>query len=185
MNKMNLPCPFEDSFPLQQNEVFNLFILYILQNSVYEDELAEKEQSSEEGSELESSENEDNRTVLSKLPRKRPASCKKTLRKKIFKAKTVSTKLEFSTKSVPKTSVDEVFEKVDFEPTKKIEVKIPSEISMTEGSPIVEEAGGFGVIVPPAKSDESQPPKEQDDKSMEKCISSEELARNCLKERGK
>lgn len=122
---MNLPCPFESSFPLQENNIFNSFIIYILENYISENDL-EKDStyhsaSSQEESELES-ENEE--TVKSNLaPKKRSLPSKKILKKHKLLKPTVTV----ISKTV-KTLVEDVFEKIDRDnPVKKIEVNIQFE----------------------------------------------------------
>lgn len=114
MNKMNLPSPFEDTFPLENNEIFNAFILYILENSVYEGQKEKENQSSDEGSELESDSEE--MKSRSTIPQKRSLPQKKQMkRKKLFKPiLTTATKV--------KTSLQDVFDQVERDPRKKIEV---------------------------------------------------------------
>lgn len=116
MNKMNLPCPFESSYPLEDNDIFNSFIIYILENSVYEGKEEEvKSESSGEESELES----DEEVKKSSLPVKRNLPQKKHVKRKLHKS---------VPSIVPKTTkistVEEVFERVDREaPVKKIKVR--------------------------------------------------------------
>ncbi|XKL63464.1 hypothetical protein PGB90_005828 [Kerria lacca] len=177
MNKMNLPCPFEPEFPLQENEIFNSFIIYILENSVYEGKENEKTSvlsSSENDTELESDEDE----KIKVLPKKRKLLEKKSIKKrKLFKPMT-----SITTKSSKISSVDEVFEKIEREiPTKKIEVKIPSEISLPSITSSAEQKSentdGFGVIYPVEKIIDTECRKKEED-AVEKYISSEELATN-------
>lgn len=174
MNKMNLPSPFEDTFPLENNEIFNAFILYILENSVYEGQKEKENQSSDEGSELESDSEE--MKSRSTIPQKRSLPQKKQMkRKKLFKPiLTTATKV--------KTSLQDVFDQVERDPRKKIEVRIPSEISVTETVPSTEETSGFGVILPSIKDNHSEP-KEVQDETNDKFISCEELATNRINER--
>lgn len=116
MNKMNLPSPFEESFLLQENDIFNSFIIYILENYISENDL-EKKSSSEEESELES-ENEESSKTNSSLPKKRLLPTKKLLKKRKL--------LEPKITVIPKTNkphIEDVFEKIERENlTKKIEV---------------------------------------------------------------
>lgn len=207
MNKMNLPSPFETSFHLQQNEIFSSFILYILENTVYEcQQEKEIQKSSDEDSELDSD------SASSKIgpiaPQKRSLPSKKLFkRRKLFKPAAAVT-------SKNKTTIlKEVFDQVKRDPVRKIEVvfvtssflsfylpshsefqlfqitsyfeqvRMPTEISVTETAPIAEEASGFGVIHPPVKSHETKSEKGEGE-NMEGCISATELAANRISERG-
>lgn len=119
MNKMNLPCPFEASYLLQDNDIFNSFIIYILENSAYEGKEEEmKSESSDEESELES----DEEVKKSSLPVKRNLPQKKTIKRKLLKS--VPSVIPKTTKI---STVEEVFETVEREtPVKKIKVRFKS-----------------------------------------------------------
>lgn len=112
---MNLPCPFESAYSWEDNEIFNSFIIFILQNSVYEGKEEEpKSESSGEESELES----DEEVKKSFLPVKRKLPQKKHVKRKLLKS---------VPSVVPKTTkvstVEEMFERVEREtPVKKIKV---------------------------------------------------------------
>ncbi len=119
MNRMNLPCPFDPAFPLQENDVFNSFIIFILENSVYEgkQEQNHPSSSSENDTELESDSEATKSTII---PERKLLSQKKPIKRKklLIPAGPIPSKTSKVT-----ASIDEVFEKVDREvPAKKIEV---------------------------------------------------------------
>lgn len=166
MNRMNLPAPFDPVEGVQPH-IFQKVETIDNYTTMYETdpELSE--------SEMESEDDESKSKVSNQLIQlKRPKS-------KCFKPK----RLKVVSGATPKTSkleVSHVFDKVDYEKHKKIEVKVSAELKPAEGPPADSE--GFGIIYSSkneAKQEEIKDNLSDDDISGD-CISKEELANNRL-----
>ncbi|XP_050431588.1 RNA-binding region-containing protein 3-like isoform X2 [Adelges cooleyi] len=170
MNRMNLPAPF-DQVEGQKPYVFQKSETVDCYTTMYETdpELSESEMESEE----DEADIKD-KAVVKPLELKRPKS--KGLKPK---------RLKVATGSVPKKSkieVSQVFDTVERESHKKIELKVSSELKPVEGPPADTE-GGFGVIysTKPLEVQEDNTENPSDDDAITgDCISIEELTANRL-----
>ncbi|XP_065211882.1 RNA-binding region-containing protein 3-like [Planococcus citri] len=150
MNKMNLPSPFESTFVLNENDVFNSFLSYILENVEKEEKDETRaplsaDEDSEKESELESDDDGDENTACyssTAFPRKRASS----LRLISKSAKTA--RLHKSTITVPSKNknvpIEQVFEKFEGDTgVKKIRVNINTKNSdicrAQDTNPVVDE----------------------------------------------
>lgn len=171
MNRMNLPAPFE---PVQGCTVKNYMKIETADKyttTVETDpELSESEMESEGDSEhidqVESKHSSTKRKMSKSMIPKRLKVVSGTIQKK------------------PKVELSNVFDTVECEVPKKIEVKVSAELKPAEG-PIVNTEGGFGVIYSTKKVTNEEIEKEnesEDDDVTGDSISREELATNRLSE---
>lgn len=171
MNRMNLPAPFESvqsSIPFQ-----NIFKTETADKFTTTDEtdpeLSESEMESED-------ESEHIEPKLSLLKRKLYKGIK-SKKLKIVQMDTVPKKA--------KIELSNVFDTVECEIPKKIEVKVPAELKPVEES-IADTEGGFGIIYSTKSLTKEEYKKESDsddDIITGNCISKEELVSNRLSEK--
>lgn len=169
MNRMNLPAPFEPvkGCPLNMFMKIETADKY---TTTYETdpELSESEMESE---------NECDHSIEPKLSllKKKLYNVIKPKRLKTF-ARTVSKK--------PKVELANVFDTVECETPKKIEVKVSAELKPVEG-PAADIEGGFGIIysTKSINKEEDKKESESDDDIAGDCISREELATNRLSDK--
>lgn len=176
MNRMNLPAPFEpvEGYPLNKFMKMETADKYTTTNET-DPELSESEMESED---------EDGHMVdhniepkVSKLKRK----IYKGLRPKHLKIVTGNTVSTIPKKA--KIELTNVFDTVECETPKKIEVKVSAELKPADG-PIADTEGGFGIIYSTKSvTKEDKKESESDDDLTGECISREELATNRLSEK--
>lgn len=173
MNRMNLPVPFEpvEGYPLNKFMKMETADKYTTTNET-DPELSESEMESED---------EDDHIDHNIEPKLSTSKRKiyKGLKRKHLKIVTGST--------VPKKAKIEltnVFDTVECETPKKIEVKVPAELKPADG-PIADTEGGFGIIysTKSVTKGEDKKESESDDDLTGECISREELATNRLSEK--
>lgn len=172
MNRMNLPAPFEPAKVCDLKKLMNTQTADKCTTTYETDpELSESEMESE----CESDHVEHVKPKMSSLKRKLYKSMKpkrlKTVNKTVIPKK-------------PKVELTKVFDTVECEAPKKIEVKVSAELRPAEG-PTAETEGGFGVIYSiknVAKEDNNKECESDDDLTGES-ISKEELAMNRLSEK--
>ncbi|KAK4876578.1 hypothetical protein RN001_009084 [Aquatica leii] len=133
MNRMNLPPPFSDvPDPPHTSQRIN--------QPIHTSHLSKSKEDSSE-SELES--DNENVNIKEIIPKKRTMAQKKTVKRpKFIKPQVVS-------QSMPKALIDkpeDVFDKVDFQTQKKIEVKVSSDSLENKTVQDVENIGSFGIM---------------------------------------
>lgn len=168
MNRMNLPAPFEFFEGCQLKQFLKIETADKCTTTNETDpELSESEMESED-------ESDHTETKLSLLKRK----IYKSMKPKSLKTVTGTVPKK------PKVELANVFDTVECETSKKIEVKVPSELKPVEG-PIVDTEGGFGVIysIKSVTKKEDKMDINSDDDFNENCITKEELATNRLSEK--
>lgn len=169
MNRMNLPAPFEPVIGCPLNKFMKI-------------ETADKYTTTDETdpelseSEMESNDESDH-NVEPKLS---------VLKKKIYKVIKPKRLKNIATTASKKAKVElaNVFDTVECDIPKKIEVKVSAELKPAEG-PIADTEGGFGVIysVKSINKEKVQKENESDDDTTGDCISKEELATNRLSDK--
>ncbi|XP_050539173.1 RNA-binding region-containing protein 3-like [Daktulosphaira vitifoliae] len=166
MNRMNLPTPFDPVEEVRPH-IFQKVETIDNYTTMYETdpELSESEMESED-------EESKNKVGNQPIQLKRPKS-------KFFKPKRLKVVSGIIPKK-PKLEVSHVFDKVDYEKQKKIEVKVSAELKPIEGPPADTE--GFGIIYSLKNKTKEEEIKENlsDDDISGGCISKEELANNRL-----
>ncbi|XP_075224167.1 RNA-binding region-containing protein 3-like isoform X2 [Lycorma delicatula] len=188
MNKMNLPCPFTNQFPIKTNMFDNIIGKRADCISESEGNLAENVKTSrlsDEESELES-ENDENFTIINEIiPSKRALPDKKRKVKRPKFIKPITTIPTQASKNSLKT--EEVFEVSEKEPQmRKIEVKITPDLSSIHEAEETQKTAcpveGFEIL--PANeitSSETQGTTAQateEEESISSCITEQELAAN-------
>lgn len=173
MNRMNLPVPFK---PNNGGSLYKFTKIETADKCTTTNETDPELSESEMESEIESDHNDQIEPKLSSLKRK--------LYKHI---KPNRLKINAGTVVVPKKKkikLDNVFETVECETKKKIEVKVSTELKPVEGPPAATE-GGFGIIysTKPTTIEEKQTESVSDDDIIENSITKEELTTNRLSEK--
>lgn len=170
MNRMNLPAPFN---PVEGCTLNKLMNTQTAEKCTTTDETDPELSESEMESEIESDHIEHVEPKLS--------SSKKKIYKRM-KLKRLNTVSDTVSKK-PKVELANIFDTVECEIPKKIEVKVSAELKPVEG-PSAETEGGFGIIYS-TKSliKEDKKESESDDDLTGDCISKEELGTNRLSER--
>ncbi|VVC45123.1 RNA recognition motif domain [Cinara cedri] len=169
MNRMNLPTPFEPVKNIQYNFMKSETADKCTTTDETDPELSESEMESE----IEIDTQDHTEPKLSSLKRK------------LYKdMKPNRLKIKKSIVSVPKKQKIElanVFDTVEYETKKKIEVKVSTELKPVEG-PAVDTEGGFGMIysTKTVTKKEDLNKCESDDDITSDCISKEELTTNRL-----
>lgn len=191
MNKMNLPCPFVEPFPIETDLFHNKS-----NDSVQNEESLQNSEcvklSSEEESELES-EGDETDQLVNLIPSKRNLPEKKRQTKRPKFIKPISNKPSSLNKSLLKT--EEVFEVTEKEPSvRKIEVKITPDLSSIQEAEETQKAistvEGFEKL-PASESksntlgEEQNVPVQDDETVGTCCITEQELAANRIPSRGK
>lgn len=172
MNRMNLPAPFD---PVDGCTLKNLMRTQTADKHTTTDETDPELSESEMESEYESDHADRPEPKLGSLKRK-------TIRKGINPKR-----LKITTGTVtkkPKVELTNVFDTVECEIPKKIEVKVSAELKPAEG-PTADTEGGFGIIYSTksvAKQEDTKENESDDDLTGE-CIGKEELATNRLSEK--
>lgn len=173
MNRMNLPAPFKpvEGYPLNKFIKTETADKYTTTNET-DPELSDSEMESENEDDLIDHNIEPKLSILKR-------KIYKVLKPKRLKIATGST--------VPKKAKIElanVFDTVECETPKKIEVKVSTELKPADG-PIADTEGGFGVIYSTKSmtKEEDKLESESDDDLTGECISKEELATNRLSEK--
>lgn len=195
MNKMNLPCPFESDYPLEDNELFDQFLLFIYEKTKLKLQL--NESSSEFESELESDDESTNKLNASVTKRKRLRQRRGMTGLKILKLMKKSSAL--MTNKSSSVQLEDVFEKVGQDVSqKKIELNVPEKINVDQQQheqSTKTESQGFGILYPSGKSKEEEMEekhvenKEEESEAKneecdaDECISAEKLASNRITEK--
>lgn len=173
MNRMNLPAPFE---PVEGCTLKKLMKTETADKYTTTDETDPELSESEMESEDESDQVVYTEPKIPLLKRK----ISKSMKSKHFKTVTAGAVLKKA-----KVELANVFDTVECETPKKIEVKVSAELKPVEG-PTADTEGGFGVIYSTkslTKEDDDKNENECDDDLTGHCISKEELAANRLSER--
>ncbi|XP_027838776.2 RNA-binding region-containing protein 3-like [Aphis gossypii] len=169
MNRMNLPAPFEPviGFPLNKFMKIETADKYTTTDET-DPELSESEMESD---------NESDHNIEPKFS---------LLKKKIYKVIKPKRLKNVATTVTKKAKVElaNVFDTVECEIPKKIEVKVSAELNPVEG-PTADTEGGFGVIYSSKSINKEVDKKESesDDDLTGDCISKEELATNRLSDK--
>lgn len=171
MNRMNLPVPFG---PVKDCSQYKFMKSETAEKCTTTDETDPELSESEMESEIESDHIDKIEPKLSSLKRKLYKDMKPN---------------RFKMDSGPvlkkqKIKLDTVFETVECETKKKIEVKVSAELKPVEGPP-ADTVGGFGMIYSTKHSTKKEEDKEEsksDDDLTGDCISEEQLTSNRLSE---
>lgn len=172
MNRMNLPVPFK---PVDGCTLKKLMNTQTADKYTTTDETDPELSESEMESECESDHAE--------YPDSKISSVKRKMYKGI-RPKRLQTVVNTQIPKKPKVELANVFDTVECETSKKIEVKVSAEFKPVEG-PAAETEGGFGIIYSTksvTKKDHEKESESDDDLTGE-CISKEELASNRLSEK--
>lgn len=192
MNKMNLPCPFTENYPIE-SELFKIpepILPPALSDEFMQigDDAMDEGTTSEEGSEIGSD--------TEKIPGEIIPVKRKKLQKKVVKRpKFVKPQVQPAHSTKPGLKPDDVFENPQLEVQKKIELKISADLSSIQEAKEIQSTEdareGFGVIKAPVKVVE----KSDEPERMEECrrkvddndgsfITAEELAANRISTKG-
>lgn len=172
MNRMNLPAPFEPVKVCTLKKLMNIQTADKCTTTYETDpELSESEMESE-------CENDYVEHVETKMP-----SLKRKLYKSM-KSKHLKTINSTVIPKKPKVELAKVFDTVECEAPKKIEVKVSAELNPAEG-PTANTEGGFGVIysIKNVAKEDNKKESESDEDLTGDSISREELAMNRLSEK--
>ncbi|XP_025193071.1 RNA-binding protein 40-like [Melanaphis sacchari] len=169
MNRMNLPAPFEPVIgnPLSKFMKIETADKYTTTDET-DPELSESEMESD---------NESDHNIEPKLSLLKKKKCKVINPKRLKNVTTTVAKKA-------KVELANVFDTVECELPKKIEVKVSAELKPVEG-PAADTEGGFGVIYSSKSINKEEDKKESDsdDDLTGDCISREELATNRLSDK--
>jgi len=173
MNRMNLPAPFEpvDGCTLKKLMKTETADKYTTTDET-DPELSE--------SEMESEDENDRINYTEPKPSLLKRNISKHMKSKRLKIVTGGTVVKKA-----KVELANVFDTVECETSKKIEVKVSAELKPVEG-PIAATEGGFGVIYSTksvTKEEDDKKESEFDDGLTGDCISREQLATNRLSEK--
>lgn len=171
MNRMNLPAPFE---PVEGCTLKKFMNTQTVDKYTTTDETDPELSESEMESEYESDHAEHVEPKIVSLKRKM---------NKVLKPKHLKT-VGSTIPKKPKVELTNVFDTVECEAPKKIEVKVSAELKPVEGSTAATE-GGFGVIysTKSVAKEKDEKESESDDDLTGESISREELATNRLSEK--
>lgn len=178
MNKMNLPPPFSNipdpPEPVQQN--FNHQQQQQPQQQQAPPPPPSQKQDGQSSSESELESDPETQKSADVIPMKRKKPQKKVVKKpKFIKPTTVVS----TSKTVQNT--EDVFEKVDLQNQKKIELKVSENLEPKETTNENEEIEGFGIMPsqrPKTPEDEEMKDADANETNVEKIITEEELAAN-------
>lgn len=192
MNKMNLPCPFTDKYPLESDlfkeREINLPEV-VTKTHIEEDQSYEDIYASENESEIGSETDQPQSGEI--IPLKRKRAHKKVVKRRKF------VKPQITSVQASKTGLrpDDVFENSQMEQApRKIELKISSDLSSIQVAQEIQAVEnlqeGFKIIKAPQKPQEKEIDSENnDDISKEEAsfafITSEDLAANRVSAKGK
>lgn len=169
MNRMNLPAPFEPVEGCSFNKLIKTETADKCTTTYETDpELSESEMESEDEGEH----------VELKIPSlKRIKS--KSMKPKLLKI------VKGTIPKKPKVALSNVFDTVECDVQKKIEVKVSTELKPVEG-PVANTEGGFGIIYSTksvANNEKEEKENESEDDISGDCVSKEQLATNRLSEK--
>lgn len=187
MNKMNLPCPFVENYPIE-SELFKLSEPVPPPLTLEENVIMMEETTSEEGSEIGSDTEKKPGEII-------PAKRKRVQRKVLKRPKFVKPQVQPVHSGKVGLRPDDVFENPQLEVQKKIELKISADLSSIQEAQEIQSTEdtreGFGVIKAPVKvADTSGEPEDMEESSGKvdgnsfTFITSEELAANRISTKG-
>ncbi|KAG8244824.1 RNA-binding region-containing protein 3 [Homalodisca vitripennis] len=192
MNKMNLPCPFTNNYPLECDlfkeekpvEPVAYEKVKTFEEEKTQEDMSTSEDESEMGSDFECQTGEI-------IPLKRKRGHRKVIKRPKFLKPQIPT---VQSVKVPTLKTDDVFESAQKEQVpKKIEMRITSDLSSIQEAQEIQAAGGakegFEVIKAPQKTQENPvEPDTNEDSNLEDSsstfISAEQLAANRISLRG-
>lgn len=192
MNKMNLPCPFTDNYPLQSNLTVEKEIVHNQSNENNKDkEEIIAESVSEDESEIES-EPDDKSAGINREENLVQWKRKRTAQNPFKKRKFVKPVVPINTQPKPVLKAEEVFEIFDKDPLhRKIELKLTPGLDSIQESKETQNVisnESFGIIHSTVKNADKEKDSELnkmgDEENIEICITSEALAANRISTRG-